>query len=73
MRCKLGTKKHRRCEEIAGRKFTDCLTRGGQPHFWAICVWYNEKNPEEQFCLYVNYKTREVKKNPPRVPGYAWI
>jgi phosphoserine aminotransferase len=55
-RCKLGEKKHKRCEEITGKKYDICLVRGGQEHFWAICCINTEKG---QCRDYVNYKTGE--------------
>ena len=34
----LGKKKHARCEEIGGRKYHRCFTRGGWKHFEAECL-----------------------------------
>lgn len=58
MRCKLGPKKHRRCEEIAGRKYEDCLVRGGQTHFVAQCVRFPDDSGRRITDL-INYKTGE--------------
>jgi hypothetical protein len=48
----LGKQKHKLCEEIAGKKYTVCLTRGGWKHHVAEC-WISNGNAD-----WVNYKVR---------------
>lgn len=55
-RCKLGNKKHKKCEEITGKKYETCLVRGGNEHFWAACVY---KEDGKYKADWVNYKTSE--------------
>ena len=62
-RQKLGKKKHKKCEEITGKKYDGCLVRGGQTHYTAICVYYDEKDIQHHD--YVNYKTGEFKEDHP--------
>jgi hypothetical protein len=53
MRQKIGELKHKRCEEIAGIKFSGCYARGGTP-YWALC-----QTLEGNDLYRVNYKTGE--------------
>ena len=46
----LGPKKHKLCEQVTGKKYHVCYTRGGSVHFLAEC-WYSERDAD-----YVNYK-----------------
>jgi len=57
MKCKLGPKKHARCEQYAGKKFDYCLVRGGWDHYWSLCI---TREPYTE--LWVNYKTGEIKR-----------
>lgn len=54
MRQRLGAKKHKKCEQWAGKKYISCSVRGGSTHFLAMC-WLTDSD-----CDYVNYKTGEV-------------
>jgi len=63
-KCALGNKKHRRCEEILGKKLHICLVRGGWEHFMAECyekIGTDGKGMAICKRYYVNYKTGEWK------------
>jgi hypothetical protein len=57
-RQKLGPKKHARCEQIGGRPYFACLTRGGQEHYTAICTFYDAEDTKHlhQHCDRIDYK-----------------
>ncbi len=56
MRQRLGKKKHAKCEQIADKKYSSCLVRGGTEHFKALC-WFSNKDAD-----YVNYKTGKTEQ-----------
>ena len=64
-RQKLGPKKHARCEQIGGRPYFACLTRGGQEHYTALCTFYDEAG--RQFHDVIDYKRGAVLAH--RGPG----
>jgi hypothetical protein len=61
----LGPKKHARCEQITGKVFAVCYTRGSWPHGWAEC--WPVGGPSEQ----VNYRPEKVSYKLPKIitPG----
>jgi len=59
MRCLLGKKKHRKCEEISGYQYLSCLVRGGDTHYHATCVRKGIVDGRAVTDI-VNYKTGEV-------------
>lgn len=52
MKQRLSEKKHKLCESIAGKKYTQCWTSAKYGHFIAEC-WTDSSNAD-----YVNYKER---------------
>lgn len=59
MKQRLGMKKHRLCEQIAGRSYRACYTSGHYGHGWAEC-WYGEGERVSD-ADYVNYQTRDLQ------------
>lgn len=55
MKQRLGKKKHKLCEEIAGKKYTQCWTSAKYGHFIAEC-WIDSSNAD-----YVNWKKQTMK------------
>jgi len=55
-RCILGPEKHKKCEEITGKKYEFCTVRGNTQHYVASCSY---KENDKWKSDYVNYKTKE--------------
>lgn len=58
-RCLLGPKKHKKCEQITGKKYDRCLVRGGSTHFEAHCSYVDDNGVSKADI--VNYKTGEFE------------
>jgi len=50
MKQRLGEKKHKLCEAIAGRVYESCWTRGGWSHGFAQCVWPPQEGEPTEGC-----------------------
>lgn len=68
-RQRLGKKKHKKCEDITGKKYEMCLVRGGTEHFWATCTYEDDEGNQKSD--WVNYQTGEFElhEEPKEVNG----
>ena len=54
MKNKIGGKLHKKCEEIANKKYSSCWVSGHYPHYQAEC-WLSRQDAD-----WVDYKEKEV-------------
>ena len=66
----LGRKKHRKCENIANKKYIKCYICKAQIHYWAECIkefWGNQSEAcygEGNYIKtsdWINYKTAKIE------------
>ena len=69
MKCRLGSKKHRVCEEVTGRKYSACFVRGGWDHHVAEC---QHRCEEGWYIDYVNYKKKTIVQEKVLPCGWTW-